>query len=1547
MDTKRVVVALGMHRSGTSALTRGLTALNVDLGDNLIGGIDDNNPKGYWEDIDIHAIDNAVLARVGARWDSLRPIEPDELRTEALSDLRLQALELLQDKLRATQSFGFKDPRLCRLMPFWQEVFRSMGLEPAYILALRNPLSIGRSLAVRDGFAAEKSYMLWTGHMLAAMRATEGATRLVVDYDALMADPVRQIKRMARTLSVPADVLDDAALSAYTHDFLARELTHSTFPLDALSLDSRLPRLAAKLHLHLHDLAHDRVDPNSDDAIRVIRDLDENYLMWSPIFSLLDQEGQARSEVSAFADQQRSEIDELRQSIAQYELQIGTTTTMIEEQTQEISRLMDQLSSRDMDISRRDQEITVLTEQATTSGQRIAEIDGALVKRDSRIGELEHSIRKQEHLISGLGVREAGLQSQLTAVYASRSWRITAPLRKGFDLLVSNGKTLWGAVSGAAIYAWRTLPISFQTKEQFKDAIFPRLAPLIDRTEAYRVWFIRRAHGIGASQSSVLPSLDDVTKVTELPDAPPADIPARLIAFYLPQFHPIPENDAWWGKGFTEWTNVRRATTFFPGHEQPRLPGELGYYDLVQQPGVQHRQVELAKLFGIGGFCFYFYWFGGKRLLETPILTYLQDSSLDMPFCLCWANENWSRRWDGLDKEILIGQNHSPEDDIAFIQYISRYFSDPRSIRIKGKLLLLVYRPSLLPSPRETAVRWREWCRDHGIGELYLVYPQSFESVDPSEYGFDAAIEFPPNNTAPPIITTAIAGLSQEFRGTIYDWTALAQRSENYVSPTYPLFRGVCPSWDNTARRQQHAGIFYGSSPRRYQRWLRNAIRDTVERFDEESERLVFINAWNEWAEGAYLEPDDRYGYAYLTATANALRSANTKVGQRIVYVSHDACFNGAQLLSLHIVKALHEHFGYRVDVLLLGGGPLIADFSRYATVHDLSSVYVSHSERQVFVGTLYRDGVRIAIASTSVVGDVVEMLKNAGIAILTLVHELPQLIRHQNLEESLQKIARFSDRIWYPANVVREKLGEIVAFDPAKTRIRPQGLYHDNPFKSDMAQARRLVRSELGLPEDAKLVLAMAYGDHRKGVDLFVDVALQVIATHDAYFVWIGSIAPQMWGEVQRKINNIPFPDHILFPGERPRPEAYFSAADVYLLPSREDPFPSVVLASMDVGVPVVGFENAGGFCDLLRDGAGMLVPYLDFQAMSAAVSELLDNPDQRSRISLHARQTIETEFRFLDYVYAMLQELNQRHYKVSVIIPNYNYERYLPQRLESIVTQSVRPYEIIFLDDCSIDDSLVEAKRILSRSGVQHQIVANTANQGTFRQWLKGIDLCRGEIIWIAEADDYCTRHFLSALIGAFDDPEVQLAYCQSKQIDEDGHVMAEDYTAYTRDIDPHKWLNAYVRSGRDEISDTLFIKNSIPNVSGVLMRKPDLSAIADRLNSLKIAGDWLTYVHVLGTGKISYIPDAHNFHRRHAKGATLASAGLALLKEILQVQAYIQERYFVTETTESKRNAYLQEIYEQFHLNSEQAPFYWEHPNLEEFAGNRAPALSGAAA
>jgi GT2 family glycosyltransferase/protein-L-isoaspartate O-methyltransferase len=344
----------------------------------------------------------------------------------------------------------------------------------------------------------------------------------------------------------------------------------------------------------------------------------------------------------------------------------------------------------------------------------------------------------------------------------------------------------------------------------------------------------------------------------------------RLIAFFLPQFHPIPENDTWWGKGFTEWTNVTRATPIFRDHQQPHVPGELGYYDL-RIPETRDAQSALAREHGVYGFCYYYYWFAGRRLLHRPLDEMLRRGEPRQPFCVCWANESWSRRWDGQENQILIKQSYSSEDDIAFIKSLFPLFSDDRYIRICGRPILLVYRVEDLPNPQRTVERWRRACHKAGLADPYLIRVLSFGSLSdsrpPAEFGFDAAVEFPPHGLAVP--TTPPAETSADFRGVFYDYVATAKAFRAKSTPPYRLFKTVMPSWDNTARRQNAANIFLNSNPAEYETWLRDAITVT-RRFSVGDERIVFINAWNEWAEGNHLEPDVRYGRAFLEATRRA-----------------------------------------------------------------------------------------------------------------------------------------------------------------------------------------------------------------------------------------------------------------------------------------------------------------------------------------------------------------------------------------------------------------------------------------------------------------------------------------------------------------------------------------------------------------------------------------------------------------------------------------------------------------------------------------------------
>lgn len=339
----------------------------------------------------------------------------------------------------------------------------------------------------------------------------------------------------------------------------------------------------------------------------------------------------------------------------------------------------------------------------------------------------------------------------------------------------------------------------------------------------------------------------------------------RTVAFYLPQFHAIPQNDSWWGAGFTEWTNVNRARPSFSGHDHPRIPGELGQYDL-SDPGVMHEQAELARHYDVDAFCFYFYWFDGTRLLEKPLDNYLLRGP-DHPFCISWANENWSRRWDGKENELLIAQDYSAETPEKVFESFLPYLRDDRYLRVKGAAVLVVHRADHLPRPRDYATVWREQALAAGIGELYLVAAETKPGIRPNVLGFDALAEFPPvgSNTLGSARLLPVPELSRTFAGRLMSYRRMARRFMGRRMPAFPVHRGVAPGWDNTARRGDKATVYTDSSPARYARWLRTArLHEQLER---EAGGLVFINAWNEWAEGAYLEPDGRWGRAYLEAT--------------------------------------------------------------------------------------------------------------------------------------------------------------------------------------------------------------------------------------------------------------------------------------------------------------------------------------------------------------------------------------------------------------------------------------------------------------------------------------------------------------------------------------------------------------------------------------------------------------------------------------------------------------------------------------------------------
>ena len=363
----------------------------------------------------------------------------------------------------------------------------------------------------------------------------------------------------------------------------------------------------------------------------------------------------------------------------------------------------------------------------------------------------------------------------------------------------------------------------------------------------------------------------------------------RCIAFYLPQYHPVQENDEWWGKGFTEWTNVTKAQKRFKNHYQPHLPADLGFYDL-RLPEARQAQADLAKEYGIYGFCYYHYWFNGRRILERPFQEVFESGKPDFPFMLCWANENWSRTWDGADTDILLEQKYSENDDREHILNLLPYFEDKRYIRIQDKPVIAIYSTWSLPNPKRTVEIWREEAAKRNT-ELYICRIDGHGRCGEQflkNGGFDAAIDFEPFGCFMKSFHEHLEeikvkkkkknriryGLSKTYakllnqKGKLhghYDYEEYVDFIKTQSFPNYKIFPGISPSWDNTARKKNNYFLFENASPQKYAEWLEYLVSNFKPYSEEEN--FLFINAWNEWGEGNHLEPDQKWGRAYLEKT--------------------------------------------------------------------------------------------------------------------------------------------------------------------------------------------------------------------------------------------------------------------------------------------------------------------------------------------------------------------------------------------------------------------------------------------------------------------------------------------------------------------------------------------------------------------------------------------------------------------------------------------------------------------------------------------------------
>ena len=945
---------------------------------------------------------------------------------------------------------------------------------------------------------------------------------------------------------------------------------------------------------------------------------------------------------------------------------------------------------------------------------------------------------------------------------------------------------------------------------------------------------------------------------------------ATVLAFYLPQFHPVPENDQAWGDGFTEWTNVGRAMPRFAGHYQPRMPRDLGHYRL-EGTSTLRRQWALARGAGLGGFVFYYYRFGDRRVLEAPVEALLADPGADVPFCLMWANENWTRRWDGSEHEILLAQEHREEDEAALVDDLLRHMRDRRYIRLGGRPLLMVYRIDIVPGAAAAVSRWRALFRAGGEDPV-LVMGQTFGNFDPRPYGLDAAVEFPPHKLgdALPDIRHSVSALDPGMTTRVHDYEALLRVSLDEPAPPFPLVRTVVPGWDNEARRPGRGTVFHGATPALYGTWLDGTLA-FAERHKVNGATLMCVNAWNEWAEGAYLEPDQHWGAAFLNATGRALaRHARPASAQRVLLVGHDAFPAGAQLLLLSLGRHLKAAHGLDVVFALLDGGRLLDRFRAVAPTVVAPAAELARALRPLGIGPA------AAVVNSAAAAEAGPVLAGCGIPFVLLAHEMPALLRARNLVEPLQEAALLARCTVFAAPHVRDRVQELVQLDPGRTTVLPQGIYA--PPTAGPARAAAL-RKRLRLPPEAALVVGMGYADLRKGFDLFLQVWRTAAGGRTGqpapHFLWVGDMDPGLAASLGMEVaiaeasgtfHRLPFEDGAA---------DWFAAASVLLLTSREDPFPTVVLEAMHAGVPTVAFDETGGIPDLLRaTGAGTPVPLADVQAAARAVRRLLRNwtHADRRRVSAAARD----RFGFASYAASVLRLALPDLPDVSVAVPSFNYARFMPERLRSVFAQTTPVREVLLLDDASSDDSVAVARAEAERAGRTVAVSVSARPGGVWAQWRRAAERASGEWLWIAEADDGCEPDLLGRLAPVLDDAVV-LAFTDSLPVDENGQKAGDPYCGYYGSAGLAELAAGGTWDGAAFVSRFLAERNTILNASAVLWRRTALLRAFERceedLGQFRVAGDWRLYVEALLApgARAAFVPEPLNRHRRHPGSVT----------------------------------------------------------------------------
>ena len=621
----------------------------------------------------------------------------------------------------------------------------------------------------------------------------------------------------------------------------------------------------------------------------------------------------------------------------------------------------------------------------------------------------------------------------------------------------------------------------------------------------------------------------------------------------------------------------------------------------------------------------------------------------------------------------------------------------------------------------------------------------------------------------------------------------------------------------------------------------------------------------------------------------------------RLILVVHETDVGGAPHVLKQIALWLRNRTRFDVRIVALKGGNLRAAFAEVAPLLVLTDHPISR--RTEVVKEWIGDNVKGVFLNSIASGKFVQHMPTE-LPMIAFIHELPQVLDLFPAEIDLVRDA--AQRVISGGPDVNKALRTQYGFDADKL-VSAFSFVEALPDDTDYAQRRADAREALGLPEDRIVVMGCGLLHWRKSPDKFVETA-KILRDRgiDAEFVWLGGGRDQEACETLVVENDLE--DRVRFTGYEPDVAGKLAGADIFLLSSQEDPFPLVALYAAQAGLPIVCFQDAGGIEGFVSAGSGVAVPFMDVSAMADAVADYVSNAQRRTQDGLIGRGQVERSHT-IEAVGPMLlhhlRDVIDMPPEVSVIVPNYNYETYLPERLGSISAQTLQDFEVILLDDASPDASvLVLEDFAVQRAGTR--VVVNAENSGSpFVQWMRGMDLAQSDLIWLAEADDRCTSGFLETLVPMFDDPNIRIASCASRPVTAEGESIGDYRPMYLDRITPGRWDRDYIATDHEEANAGLGIANSIPNASAVMFRKfqPEPEFVAE-LTSMRLCGDWYFYVRAMRGGLVGFSAKLMNDHRRHGNTVTHKLEGsLRYFNELATVRDYLGRHYVQSAPTQSR--------------------------------------------